>query len=259
MKSISILGANGFVGSSICEDVINIKKYTRNNHLSLVSEDIDTLVVASVSAMKWKANLEPEEDLRKILEHFEFLKSLTFNKLVLISTIDVFPQGIDFDEDSPLEDFIPEPYGKNRALLEMKVLENFNDVHIIRLPGLFGKNLKKNILFDLRIGHNLRDIQLESKFQYLEVNQTWNFIAKAIGENIKLLNVASEPVTLEEIIRIGFNTSADSRILITNSDKSQRTDYRMTSKYCKEKYFFTKDYILNRINTWAKEQSSDFQ
>ncbi len=66
---------------------------------------------------------------------------------MLISTIDVFKNSIGKNEDySP--DAI-EAYGSNRGYLENLCRSNFEKCHIIRLPGLFGENLKKNFLYDL--------------------------------------------------------------------------------------------------------------
>jgi hypothetical protein len=40
-------------------------------------------------------------------------------------------------------------YGSNRFYLEKLVSNTFNNYHIIRLPALFGENLKKNFIFDI--------------------------------------------------------------------------------------------------------------
>ena len=40
-------------------------------------------------------------------------------------------------------------YGKNRFLLEKWVEQNVKDYHIVRLPAIYGNNLKKNYIYDL--------------------------------------------------------------------------------------------------------------
>ena len=69
-------------------------------------------------------------------------------KLVLISTIDVFtsPKGV--DERSEIDTGNLQPYGYNRYQLELWVREHYPDALIVRLPGLFGKNIKKNFIYD---------------------------------------------------------------------------------------------------------------
>ena len=41
------------------------------------------------------------------------------------------------------------PYGRNRLHLERLVQDTYRDALIVRLPGLFGKNIKKNFIYDL--------------------------------------------------------------------------------------------------------------
>ena len=72
-------------------------------------------------------------------------------KLVLISTIDVFknPVGVDENTSVPLSAGDGyHPYGLNRYYLEAWVRKNYPDALIIRLPGLYGLNIKKNFIYD---------------------------------------------------------------------------------------------------------------
>jgi len=68
--------------------------------------------------------------------------------LVLISTVDVYKKPVDVDEDSIMDTENLHAYGANRLWLEEQVVEEFPEAYIVRLPGLFGKNLKKNFLYD---------------------------------------------------------------------------------------------------------------
>lgn len=68
--------------------------------------------------------------------------------MVLISTIDVFKNPVEVDEYAQIELDSLQAYGKNRRLLEIWTRENFPDALIVRLPRLFGKNLKKNFIYD---------------------------------------------------------------------------------------------------------------
>ena len=89
-------------------------------------------------AYGWSGNTQHELRDPKMLQ----------KKLVLISTIDIFktPKGV--DENSPVDTQNLHPYGYNRYLLEQWVREKYPDALIIRLPGLFGKNIKKNFIYD---------------------------------------------------------------------------------------------------------------
>ncbi len=75
----------------------------------------------------------------------ENIKKINPKKLVLISTIDVFKDPKDMDENSVIDTQNFHAYGYNRYLMELWVHEKYPDALIIRLPGLFGKNIKKNL------------------------------------------------------------------------------------------------------------------
>ena len=78
----------------------------------------------------------------------ENIRKINPKKLVLISTVDVYKEPNGKDEDSIMDIDGLEAYGKNRLWLEQQVKEICSDCHIIRLPGLYGKNIKKNFIYD---------------------------------------------------------------------------------------------------------------
>jgi nucleoside-diphosphate-sugar epimerase len=73
------------------------------------------------------------------------LKKFAQKKLVLISTADVYACPDAVDETTVIDETALHPYGKNRYYLEKWVADNSGNYHIVRLPGLFGDNLKKNL------------------------------------------------------------------------------------------------------------------
>ena len=70
-------------------------------------------------------------------------------KLMLISTIDVLPKGAEKYEDVQLPEGSTSAYALHRIKMEQFVQEHFENVTIIRLPGIFGRGLRKNFIFDL--------------------------------------------------------------------------------------------------------------
>ena len=100
-------------------------------------------------AEKYLANNNPEKDMKLIYEAQKNITQINPKKLVLISTIDVFKKAIDVYENSEINKENLHPYGLNRYKLECWVRENYKDALIIRLPALFGKNIKnlERILF----------------------------------------------------------------------------------------------------------------
>lgn len=78
----------------------------------------------------------------------ENMRRIAPERLVFISTVDVYARPQNVREDTPPDADNPAAYGRNRALLEARVRADFPQALIVRLPGLFGQGLKKNFLYD---------------------------------------------------------------------------------------------------------------
>ena len=144
-----LVGYSGFVGSNLDQSMFfDLKVNSRNVQLAFQTNP-DICVYAAVKSQKFIANNKPDEDFDHILESIENIKKINPRKLILISTIDVLDVLQDCDEDSEINIENLKPYGKHRRFLEEWVVENINDYHIVRLPALYGENLKKNFIFDI--------------------------------------------------------------------------------------------------------------
>lgn len=144
-----LVGNTGFVGSNLSESTSFDFSFNSKNISDSFGLNPDLLVYSGVRAEKFLANKEPEKDFEIILEAIENIKKINPKEIVLISTVDVYPNPVAVDEDSEIDSDSLQPYGKNRLYLEKWVASNFEKYLIVRLPGLFGKNIKKNFIFDL--------------------------------------------------------------------------------------------------------------
>jgi len=144
----SLVGYTGFVGSNIYTAGNFDAAYNSKNIAEAYGTNPDLLVYAGLRAEKYLANNAPEKDMELIFQAEKNIERIHPKMLVLISTIDVFknPRGV--DENTVIETENLHAYGYNRYLLELWVRENFPAALIIRLPGLFGKNIKKNFIYD---------------------------------------------------------------------------------------------------------------
>ena len=95
----------------------------------------------------------------------ENIEKIDPKKVVLISTIDVFKTPKDVDEESMVDTDGLHAYGYDRYQLELWVRERYPDALIIRLPGLFGKNIKKNFIYDFI--HMIPSMLTVEKFEWL--------------------------------------------------------------------------------------------
>jgi len=145
----ALVGYTGFVGSNLYEKGNFDAVYNSKNIKDAYGLKPDLLVYAGLRAEKYLANQAPDKDMKLILEAEENIKKIAPKKLVLISTIDVFQNPIHVNEDAEINSEGLQAYGLNRYRLECWVREQYPDALIVRLPALFGKNLKKNFIYDL--------------------------------------------------------------------------------------------------------------
>ena len=147
---VALVGYTGFVGSNVYASAGNAidAVYNSKNIEEAFGTNPDILIYAGLRAEKYLANNSPEKDMELIWQAEENITKINPKKLVLISTIDVFKVPKDVDENSVIDTENLHAYGYNRYQLELWVREKYSDALIIRLPGLFGKNIKKNFIYD---------------------------------------------------------------------------------------------------------------
>lgn len=198
----ALIGFSGFVGSNLLAGGKFNYLYNSKNINEIEGRSFDLVVCAGVSAVKWLANKEPEQDQAAINSLIASLKRTAVKKFVLISTVDVYG-----DAQSHGESQIPhsvEPYGKHRFALEKFTEETFQDPHIVRLPGLFGPGLKKNVIFDLLNDNLVEKIVPNAHFQWYPVRRLVDDVQTVISQQIPLLNVCSEPISNGEVVERFF-------------------------------------------------------
>ena len=147
----SLVGDTGFVGSNILAqagDFFSGRYNSRNISLAFGTRP-ELLVYAGVRAEKYLADRFPERDLAGICEAFSNIEAIDPKRVVLISTIDVFPEPVGVDETSAVDPEGLSPYGADRFRLEELVRRSGRESLIVRLPALYGRNLKKNFIFDM--------------------------------------------------------------------------------------------------------------
>lgn len=165
IKMDELVGYSGFVGSNLKMQHPFGALYNSKNIENAFGTKPDLCVYAGVRAEKFLANNKPAADMASIQNAIENIKKIDAKRFVLISTIDVFLNPYGVDENTAVSiDNLP-AYGCNRYYLEQWTLNNIKECHIIRLPGLFGKNIKKNFIYDLI--HRIPPMLSEAKFREL--------------------------------------------------------------------------------------------
>ena len=201
--SAALIGYTGFVGSNLMRQRPWDATFNSKNIDEVAGRSFDLVVCAGAPAEKWRANADPERDLDNIERLTRALSQMNTQKLVVISTVDVFQNPVDVDEESPVEMTGLAPYGRNRRRLEQIASGRF-DATIVRLAGLYGTGLKKNAIHDLLHEHEVRKIDSRGIFQFYNINRLWSDIQIAIRNVLPVVHLPTEPVSVADVARDAF-------------------------------------------------------
>jgi nucleoside-diphosphate-sugar epimerase len=251
--STSLIGYSGFVGGNLLAKRSYDFTYRSTDIESIRGRHFDHVVCAGVQAMKWWANLHPEEDMAGIERLLEPLSEVGAERFTLISTIDVYPAPREVDEDSPIDRAGHHAYGLHRLEAEDRIRRMFPRVLILRLPGLFGPGLKKNVIFDLIHDNNLDKVHPGGVFQYYDLRRLADDIDKAWELGIDLLNISSAPLGTSEI-RDRFFPEKE-----LGATGPAPASYDMQSKNAEawggaNGYLYSKEQVVVDLATWLDQE-----
>lgn len=248
-----LVGNTGFVGSNIFRNGQFDAGFDHTNIEQAYGLNPDLLIYAGVPAVKYLANQDREADFALIQQAFDNIQKINPKQLVLISSVDVYKDSFQKDEDAVMDKDGMEAYGLNRLLLEEMVRERYENALIVRLPALFGANIKKNFIYDLlnpapsmlneakfnelsakidflsecyqkqsngfyqlqKIKASLKERLIQelsnnnfsalnftdsrASYQFYNLDYLFDHITLALDNQIKVLNIATEPITAAEV------------------------------------------------------------
>jgi hypothetical protein len=96
---------------------------------------------------------------------------------------------------------------------------------IVRLPGLVGPGLRKNLIFDFLNGNNLSAFDCRSIFQYYPMINLWHDIQTAMMAGIRLIHLTAEPISVEEVSLQCFGKSFELQQMTKPIVYDMRTNY----------------------------------
>lgn len=202
-----LVGYTGFVGSNLYEKGQFDAVFNSQNIEEAYGTNPGLLIYAGLRAEKYLANQAPEKDMELILQAEENIRRIAPEKLVLISTIDVFENPQDVDETTRIKTENLHPYGYNRYQLECWVREHFPEALIVRLPGLFGKNIKKNFIYDFinRIPYMLKAEKMEELSKTEPVLCNYYELQDNGFYKVRTLNTQQSVFLKEKFEMLGFS------------------------------------------------------
>jgi len=239
----ALIGYSGFVGGNLLRQRSFDACFNSANIEHIAGRSFDLVVVCGVRAEKWKANADPAADLDGIERLTRALDQVNARKLVLISTVDVFINPVDVDEDSPTPTQGLHPYGRNRRRLEQIVASRF-DAHIARLGGLYGHGLKKNIIYDFLNENEIHKIDSRGVFQFYALDRLWRDLERQMDEALPLVHLPTEPVSVADVARAAFGLE------FTNEVAATPARYDIHSRYA-DRFGGRKPYLQGKTEELA--------
>lgn len=250
----ALIGFSGFVGSTLLKQRHFDALYRSTNIDEIIGQSFNTVVCAAASAQKWLANKNPVDDLEQINTLIAKLKTITCKNFILISTVDVFKTPINVDENTPIEIDGLHAYGLHRYYLEQFVSQNFPNALIVRLPGLVGPGLKKNIIYDFLNENNIEKIESRGVFQFYPMINLWFDIEIALENNIKLLHLTAAPISVIEVAKYGFGFDFENHVQEVPGYYNMKSCYSELFTDSKDYQYSNRESIMS-IRAYAQSEA----
>lgn len=196
-----LVGSTGLIGTTLreqnnfdlCFNTSNIDQFE-----SLVPEGSD-LYLACLPAAMWMVNSDLLGDFRNMINVIDTLKKKKYSNVMLYSTIEVYNQSPFESDERHYPSFNKAIYGSNRYNFELLVKDqlSYDSLRIARLPALFGKNIKKNILFDLLNDNQVEKINTNSSYQWYNLDNIWCDTIRVMRGEHEIVNMFGEPIETE--------------------------------------------------------------
>jgi nucleoside-diphosphate-sugar epimerase len=203
----ALIGYSGFVGSNLALAHDFEARFNSTNIDDATDRSFGRLVCAGVPADKWAADRDGTADRLNIDRLMKVLGTVSAEQAILISTTEVYAEASGRTEQDDIDTEGNDPYGRNRALLEIAFRKRFPDALIVRLPGLFGPGLKKNVIHDLLTDHEVHKINTDGVHQFYDVRWLWEDLERATEEGIQTLNIATPPIKMADLCREVFGVA----------------------------------------------------
>ncbi|WP_443692738.1 pyridine nucleotide transhydrogenase [Pseudomonas protegens] len=250
----ALVGFSGYVGSTLLKQTRFERLYRSTTIGEVDGQSFDTVVCAGAPAQKWIANRYPETDREKIDGLIAHLSTIQCKTFILISTVDVFKNPVCVDEDTSVDESDLHAYGLNRRRLEKFVESHFAEHLIVRLPGLVGPGLRKNVIFDFLNDNNLDSIDSRGVFQFYPMVNLWHDIQTARAAGLKLIHLTAAPVSVARVASEGFGLAFDLVL-----DRPAAT-YDMQTRYAEVfggsgKHTYSARETLQAVRAYAQSES----
>jgi nucleoside-diphosphate-sugar epimerase len=128
--------------------------------------------------------------------------------------------------------------------------------NIVRLPGLFGKGLKKNVIYDFIHQNQIEKIHSEAIYQFYNLDRLKSDVAIAIENDLRIVNLATGPVKVSEVVAYAFGTEFKSEPYENPARYDMRTKYAQLYG-SKTPYMVWKNQVLKEIKAFVQSSKEE--
>jgi hypothetical protein len=186
----------------------------------------ELMVCAAPSGDRRLSNSNPIQDFKSVNNLISVIQKTKINRMVLISSIDT----INYPNTA---------YGRHRLSLELAVNAHVEHCHILRCSSLIGKNIKKNVLYDLKHRQYIDSINPDTQLQWCNLDKLHTNIQSSIYNNVQEINLVSHPIKNQQIVDRFFPT-----IILTSQQQTQFYDLHP--------YLFSVEEIFDNISNYLQ-------
>ncbi len=212
MIKVVVIGSNGLVGNSICQELINndsIELYPINrfNIQEYWGFRCDILINANGSSRKNWCNLNSTQSFKvNCLSFYEYMERFIPDRYILISSVDIYSDTSSINSTHENVTIISDDlctYGLHKYIAESLVKNHYNDFYILRLSAVVSSGLKKNALYDITRRRKLM-LSPFSKINFIDAKEVAEVVSKLLFANLpKVINCASsDSIKLLDIINL---------------------------------------------------------
>jgi nucleoside-diphosphate-sugar epimerase len=253
--SSCLIGYSGFIGGNLARQHRFDALFRSTDIDQIRGQAYDLMVVSGVTAVKWWANKNADEDRARIDNLLGHLKTVSAARVVVISTVDVYPDTRGVDEGFDCHAAANHAYGVNRLCFEDEMKKLYPGAMIVRVGGVFGPGLKKNMLYDLLHDKGLETINPESTFQFYNVGGIWADIERMEEQGLKLVNFVTEPIQMKSILDGLFPGKS------VGSQPAPTAFYDIRTIHAEamggpEHYLATKEQVMEQLEAFVASESA---
>lgn len=249
----ALVGHTGFVGRHLARQRAWDAFFDRQNIDAIRGRRFELLVCAGLPSDRWRANGNPGGDRSNMMSLAGALAEVEAERVVLVSTVAVFPVPIGVDEAAPIEVGPRQAFGEHRLEFERIVAGRFRSSHVLRLPTPFGADMRRNPLDDMIRRRELDGVDPRSLLQWYPIDRLADDIDVAVAHGLPSVNLCAEPVETARVHREFF----DDLKIGGRPGAPERQDVRTLHGRLfggDDRYLMSADETIHRIGMWLRAQ-----